>query len=276
MKRQIPALMALSAWMLISACYKKFDPHSYMPALTIGGYTSSSEVGATHLVAYWSFNGNLIDSISGAQGTAVNSSFANGVKGQALRIGSTDSYVLFPTSQRLVQLQSFTLSFWVNAQQNTNGTGGILSLSDTTAFWGNLDVFFENGSTTDHGFLKIHVNNNGTDAWLGNYQINNLWGVWTSIAVSYDAASSTFKVFVNGNKIATQQVNNYGPIQFQHVGPLVFGTSQFMTNPSLTSATGSQPWASFLNGLLDEVRVYDQALSEEDINALVRLEGRGK
>ncbi|SFV32253.1 LamG domain-containing protein [Thermoflavifilum thermophilum] len=276
MKRYIALLMMVSFWTLISSCYKKFDPHSYMPALSIGGYTSSSEVGASHLVAYWSFNGSLVDSISGTAGTGTNVAFANGVKGQALKIGSSNSYVVFPGTSRLASLQSFTLTMWVNAQQNTTGTGGILSLSDTTNFWGNLDVFFENGSTSNYGLLKIHVYNNGTDAWLGNYQINNLWGVWTNIAISYDAASSTFKVFVNGNKMATQTVNNYGAIHFVDAGPLVFGTSQFNTTPSLTSATGSQPWASFLNGLLDEVRVYDQALSESDINALVRLEGRGK
>ncbi|MBX6379360.1 concanavalin A-like lectin/glucanase superfamily protein [Thermoflavifilum aggregans] len=276
MKRYIALLMIVSFWMLISSCYKKFDPHSYMPALTIGGYTSASEVGASHLVAYWAFNGNLIDSVSGTSGTGTNVAFAGGVKGQAVKIGNANSYVLFPADPRLASLQSFTLTFWVNAQQNTTGTGGILSLSDTTNFWGNLDVFFENGSTPNYGLLKIHVFNNGADAWLGNYQINNLWGVWTNIAISYDAASSTFKVFVNGNKITTQTVSNYGPIHFVDAGPLVFGTSQFNTTPSLTSATGSQPWASFLNGLLDEVRVYDQALSENDINALVRLEGRGK
>lgn len=276
MKRYIALLIVPSCWLLISSCYKKFDPHSYMPALSIGGYTSASEVGAGHLVAYWAFNGSLVDSVSGASGVGTNVSFASGLKGQALQIGSSDSYVVFPNTSRLAGLQSFTLTLWVNAQQNTTGTGGILSLSDTTNFWGNMDIFFENGSTSSYGLLKIHVYNNGTDAWLGNYQINNIWGVWTHIAITYDAASSTFKVFVNGSKIATQTVNNYGAIHFVDMGPLVFGTSQFNTTPSLTSATGSQPWASFLNGALDEVRIYDEALSETDVNALARLEGRGK
>ncbi|MCL6523057.1 MAG: LamG domain-containing protein [Thermoflavifilum sp.] len=276
MKRQIILLMTLLVGINISSCYKKFDPHSYMPALNIGGYTSSNEVGAGHLIAYWSFNGSLVDSVSKASGTGTNISFANGIKGQALQIGNSDSYAIFPNTSQLASLQSFTITMWVNAQQNTSATGGILSLSDTTNFWGNIDMFFENGSTPNYGLLKIHVNNNGTDAWLGNYQLNNIWGVWTNIAISYDAASSTFKVFVNGNKIDTQTVSNYGSIHFVDVGPLVFGTSQFNTTPSLTSATGSQPWAGFLNGLLDEVRVYDQALSENDVNALVRLEGRGK
>jgi hypothetical protein len=137
-------------------------------------------------------------------------------------------------------------------------------------------MFFENGSTDTKAVFKVHVNNNGTDAWLGNYEIANIWNVWTNIALTYDAASSTFKVFVNGSKIATQVQTGYGPLLFQNATKAVFGTVQFQTNPSLTTATDAQSWASYLTGALDEVRIYNTALSESDVSALVKLEGRGK
>jgi hypothetical protein len=57
---------------------------------------------------------------------------------------------------------------------------------------------------------------------------------------------------------------------------MIFGTVQFQTVPSQTSATGSQPWASYLTGQLDEVRIYNKALTDAEVNALVKLEGRGK
>ncbi|HVZ56499.1 MAG TPA: LamG-like jellyroll fold domain-containing protein [Chitinophagaceae bacterium] len=268
------ALAAFSS-LLLTSCYKKFDPSSYAPKLSIGGYTSSKEIAPSNLVGYWAFDGSLVDSVSNQAGTNAGTGFTAGVKGQALQ-GADQSYVVFDPSQALQNLQSFTITCWVNSPQNTNGIVGLFDLANTNAFWGNLDLFFENGSTASKAILKLHVNNNGTDAWVGNYEISNIWNLWTSLAITYDAASSTFKVFVNGSKIATQTQAGYGPLVFQNATKAVFGTVQFQTNPSLTSATDSQPWASYLTGALDEFRIYNTALSESDVNALVKLEGRGK
>ena len=57
---------------------------------------------------------------------------------------------------------------------------------------------------------------------------------------------------------------------------MVFGTVQFQTTPSLTTSTGKQDWASYLVGQLDEVRIYNKALTADEISALSKLEGRGK
>lgn len=261
--------------MSVNIFHKKFDPSSYAPALSIGGYTSAKSIAPGNLVGYWSFDNNVTDSVTNTAGTNVGVGFVNGIKGSAMQ-GGNNKYVLFNPGSGIQNLQSFTVTSWVNSPQNTNGIAGILDIANTNSFWGNLTIFFENGGTATNANLKVHVNNNGKDAWLGNYSITNAWNVWMNIAVSYDAASSTFKVFVNGSKIATQVVANFGPLQFQNATKMVFGTVQFQTTPSLTSATGSQPWASFMTGQLDEVRIYNKALAETDINALVKLEGRGK
>lgn len=273
--RQLLFSLIAGSSMLLSSCYKKFDPSSYAPALSIGGYTSAKSIAPGNLVGYWSFDNNVTDSITNTAGTNVGVGFVNGIKGAAMQ-GGVNKYVLFNPGSGIQNLQSFTVTSWVNSPQNTNGIAGILDIANTNSFWGNLTLFFENGGTATNANLKVHVNNNGKDAWLGNYNITNAWNVWMNIAVSYDAASSTFKVFVNGSKIATQVVANYGPLQFQNATKMVFGTVQFQTTPSLTSATSSQPWASFMTGQLDEVRIYNKALAESDINALVKLEGRGK
>jgi hypothetical protein len=49
-----------------------------------------------------------------------------------------------------------------------------------------------------------------------------------------------------------------------------------MATPSLTSSHGAEPWASFLLGMLDEVRIYNKALSAAELSALTKLETRGK
>lgn len=236
--RQLLFSLIAGSSMLLSSCYKKFDPSSYAPALSIGGYTSAKSIAPGNLVGYWSFDNNVTDSITNTAGTNVGVGFVNGIKGAAMQ-GGVNKYVLFNPGSGIQNLQSFTVTSWVNSPQNTNGIAGILDIANTNSFWGNLTLFFENGGTATNANLKVHVNNNGKDAWLGNYNITNAWNVWMNIAVSYDAASSTFKVFVNGSKIATQVVANYGPLQFQNATKMVFGTVQFQTTPSLTSATSS-------------------------------------
>lgn len=269
------SVFLLAAGMLFSSCYKKFDASSYAPELSIGGYTSSSEIAPGNLIAYWPFDGTYVDNVSGTSGENTGTTFTGGVKGQAMQ-GAKDAYVLFDPTNAILSAESFTVTCWVNSPQNTDGMIGLITLSNKSNFWANLDIFFENGSAPDKAVLKMHVFSDGKDAWLGNYEVKNIWNVWTSIALSYDAGSSTFKVFVNGAKIATQEVENYGPVKFENSGKMVFGTEQFQTDPSLTTATGKQDWASYLTGALDEVRMYNTALSEDDISALVKLEGRGK
>jgi hypothetical protein len=57
---------------------------------------------------------------------------------------------------------------------------------------------------------------------------------------------------------------------------IIFGTEQFQTTPSLGTAGGTQGWAGYLTGQLDEVRIYDVALSASDLKALIILQGKGK
>jgi len=76
--------------------------------------------------------------------------------------------------------------------------------------------------------------------------------------------------------VATATAGWTGAIQFPSVGPLVFGTVQFMTTPSSTTTHGAEPWASYLTGVMDEIRIYNKALSASDLQAMVALQGKGK
>ncbi len=264
----------LGSSLCLSSCYEKFDASSYAPAVSIGGFTSTTEISPSNLVGYWSFDNNYADAVSKTAGENTGTTFANGIKGASI-VGSDNKYVVSNVSNAVQNLTSFTVTSWVNTKKNDKGIVGLLDIANPDSFWGNLTIFLENGATDTKGLLKIHVNNNGKDAWLGNYDLNNFWNTWTNIAVSYDETTSTFKVFVNGNKIATQVVAGFGALKFQKPTKMVFGTVQFQTSPSLNGGE-KQSWASYLNGQLDEVRIYNKALNENEVNALVKLEGRGK
>lgn len=271
------ATMAVTATGLLSSCFKKFDPNSYAPPLNIGGYTSSKEIAPANLVGYWSFNGSYVDSVSGQAGENAGTTFAPGVKGQAFQ-GGINKYVTFTPGAAITGMTSFTITYWVNTPVNSAGIAGLVNLSHNSNFWGNIDMFFENGSTADAAKFRAHIVKNGgtPEAWIAKDGIPGVFNTWTNFALSYDAASSTFKFYVNGNLSVTQVAAGYGPANFVGSGKLVFGTVHFMTSPSLTSSHGAEPWASFMTGMMDEIRIYNKALTDAEVGSLVKLEGRGK
>ncbi len=138
-------------------------------------------------------------------------------------------------------------------------------------------MFLENGGTLEAMKFRAKVINNGTtEIGIDKDGIANFYTKWSHLALSYDEATSTFKLYVNGSVSTTKVVAGLGPLNFVNSGKMVFGADQFMTSPSHTSSHGAEPWASFLIGRLDEVRIYNKALTDADVSALVLLEGRGK
>lgn len=261
----------------ISSCQKEFDTNSYAPALNINGYTSSKQVAPSNLIAHWGFDDTLIDSVSNTAGVNKGTTFSAGVKGRALQ-GATDSYVLSAPSAKVTSLKSFTITEWINTPAPTNGIIGIFSLSNKSQFWGNLEMFIENGSSNTDGKIKVVITNNGSgDKGFLIDKLQNLFGSWNAIAVSYDQTTSLLKIYVNGSRVASTKIDGItGPLNFVNSGNIVFGSVQFQTTPSQTTGATKQDWASFLVGQVDEVRIYDKALSDVEIGSLSKLEGRGK
>ncbi|MCZ4245616.1 LamG domain-containing protein [Pedobacter punctiformis] len=274
MKTKYFLLMATVA-LGLSSCQKKFDPSSYAPALNIGGYTSAKQIAPNNLVAYYAFDGSLIDSASSTSGVNTGTTFGAGFKKQSLQ-GALNSYVLGTPSAKVNALKSFTVTEWFNSPAPTTGIIGLFSLANTTQFWGNIEIFIENGSTATNGQLRIHLNQGGGDKTYSVNDLQSIFGKWVNLSLSYDETTSMVKVYINGSRVAAIASTVTGPLAFTNTGRFVFGTVQFQTTPSQTSGTTKQDWASFLTGQIDEVRVYDKALSDAEISALSILESRGK
>ncbi len=237
-------------------------------------------------MAYWAFDGSLKDSVGDLQATNKGTTFTeSGVKGQALEVGA-DHYLVFNNpGAAITNLKSFTISFWMNAPQNTQYGYGVFSIANSKDFWGNLDIYLDNGSTSDVTKFKVHLNNGNAfnKGQFLAYDMKGAWDKWTQIVVTYDSstkASTNFEIYQNGVSVYSTLIkdttNNYGPLQFENATAMVIGTWQFETDPNLTTGTGPQPWAGSLNGKLDEFKIYDQALSAADINALYKLEKAGR
>lgn len=276
-------LAGLTMVLTISACQKGFDPKTYAPMKPLpsfGGYSSSSQIETASLVAYWPFNGNLKDSISGTAGVATGTSFTAGIAGQALQ-GALNGYVITSVPAAVKALHSFTLTTWYKMPENTTGIVNLVDVANNQYFWGNLDMFIENPPSATSGNLKVHLFDNGgsstgTDLWAGDYVITSAFNQWNQVGVTYDDATSTAVVYYNGAPVGTATSTGFAPLNWTGVSQMVFGTVQFQTNPSLTSATGSQPWASYLVGAMEHVRIYNTVLTAAEASALYNLEKLGR
>lgn len=277
-------LSLIAGGLALTACYDKFDTDSYAPVFTISGYSAVKQIEPSSLVAYWGFEESLIDSVSNEEGTNKATSFVNGFKGQGLSLNvANKSYVTFEPGSSITDLESFTISFWVNptfvdanADNANDGILGLVNLSHQSRFWGNINWFVENGSNAEAAKLKVIITNGTQESDILVEGFKGLFGNWTSHALTYDAATGKLTYYINGSVAKTATTQWTGPLAFEESGPMVFGTVQFQTTPSLTTGSGAQDWASFLTGTLDEVRIYNKALSAEDLNALVVLQGKGK
>ena len=275
-KRLLVSLAFIS--MFFTSCYKSYDSKSFQPAFTVNGFTSSASIQSSNLVGYWAFDGSYIDSVSKTVGTGVNTSFTPGFVGNALQ-GANNGYVISAIPNALKGLGSFTIDFWVNTPQNTAETA-LISISDNANFWGALDIFYENGSTATSAPFKIHLNdvtNSTGDIWLTSWTLPTPWNSWQNIALTYDQSTSKFVLYQNGTIIGSQTQVGAGAIAFPSTaGNLIFGTEPFQCSPSLGTAGGTQGWSGYLIGAMDEIRIYNKALTQNELQSLIILQGKGK
>jgi hypothetical protein len=85
-------------------------------------------------------------------------------------------------------------------------------------------------------------------------------GIWYHVAGTYDG-SSQVRVYVNG--VVQASTSRTQPIQYG-TRPLFLGRS----GECMSTGSGDQDWDVELSGALDDVRVYDRALSSQEVMSL--------
>ncbi|WP_337041025.1 LamG-like jellyroll fold domain-containing protein [Emticicia sp. 17c] len=300
MKTNRVSLGILAAVITASAFFascSKDDTPSLPP---IGGYNTADEVGASNLVAYWGFNGDGKEGKSGvAPEKTENASFTTGVKGQA--VSFANGYMRYPSISALnnaTGFGSFTVSAWVNAKNLGNAASCIFALNETPASakdWGGpINVMLETGSykpTSDTLVLKGVLGQYASGTREGHDNLNNYGdvgvdyqvvkgaGKWTQIVMKYDASTSTIDIYGNGIVVSNKKfrVRKDGKL-----GALVFPATTSTLIGGFANATTGYPssavqgWQSLFNGQIDEIRVFNKALSDGDISALFQLESAGR
>jgi PKD repeat protein len=159
--------------------------------------------------------------------------------GRALKFDGKDDWVTVNATSRLNLTTAMTLEAWV--------------FPTTTS--GVRDILIKEGSTAD--IYNLYARN-----WRGRPESNVFLGGknrvaegtalpanrWTHVAGTYDG--TTLRLFINGVQTASTPMS--GPIATS-TGPLRIG--------------GNSLWGEFFQGYIDEVRIYNRALTQPEIFA---------
>jgi len=98
---------------------------------------------------------------------------------------------------------------------------------------------------------------NETTNWWWDYKVNDDVGDWHHFAIVYDETIGTSKLYFDGEVKNTSAIN---------AGDSMANINAF----KLFSRTQNTPaaWDSF-KGKMDDVQIYDNALTEAEVNALI-------
>ncbi len=226
-------------------------------------------------VAYWAFDRVLdktvLDQASGKQDTLSGyHRLVRGVKGQAIVMDGYTTRISRPSEKAPELGQNFTIEAWVAlgaypwnwapivAQENTESKNSnqdeicwpddILSNSPKEGF------FF---GISPQGHLGLHM---GTSKWeICRSEKKVPLQKWTHVAASYSKETGVV-LYINGKRMARMKV--YGEFQPADREELRIGMPRQKieaSNPVRAFAT-LPGWYSF-DGILDELRIYNEALS---------------
>jgi hypothetical protein len=191
------------------------------------------------LVSWWTGNGNALDSAGGNNGTVQGGvTYTNGIVGQAFSFNGTSEAVLIPYSSRsdLSAMPGWTIEAWVNPASFNNSSWPTIFAK------GHWEASL--GLNAGTGKLESWINN--ASQLVGTTAVP--LGQWSHVALVYDGTNRIF--YVNG--------------AFAGAG------SAPVINPDITNSfignVVPNDSASF-NGEIDEVTIYNRALSPAEIAA---------
>jgi len=219
------------------------------------------------LVGYWSFDGNtLYNNVADLSGngnhgllqptTATSSMKTAGKIGQGLKFDGVNNYVNTGiTSDTNFANKTFAVSTWFKSssasQQILVSKGG----NNNTPFGGWVVNISAAGNV--QAFTKIFATNNNASVRTssGTYN-NNKWHLATVIF--------TTDTVTSGNNNITIYVD--GQLDQGALTQGIYGT-----NTSDSVKVGERRDGSFMNGLIDDVRIYSRALNPSEIKALYNM-----
>ncbi len=228
---------------------KEIQQH-YMNGLNGLGYEVECVPPPSDMVSWWPGDGDADDIADGNNGTLENGAkFADGMVDQAFEFDGVDDYVEMPDSPSLDLVGTdFTIDFWLKTTD--------LEALYVKKYYMHGGPGWAIGQTTGN----LHNQLCFWDAYGWRHSgVSVTTGSWVHIAVVGRISTSQLSWYINGTEVS---ITPFSPIQ-DSVAPIYFGTEV--------------PGGPFhLDGLLDEVEIFNRALSAAEIQAIYQAGSAGK
>ena len=219
------------------------SPPFHLSALLTANARARAAAAPSGLVAAFGFDegsGSTVTDASGNgnNGTITNATWASAGKyGKALQFNGTNALVTIPDNASLHLSSDMSLEAWVNPSTvNANWRDVIYKGNDN--FY--LEATSTNASRPDAGMIAggSYADAFGTSALPAN--------TWSFLTETYDG--TTLRLYVNGTQVASTA----------HTGAIASSTNPLQIG-------GDSLYGQYFAGLIDEVRVYNTALSATQI-----------
>ncbi|HEY0108359.1 MAG TPA: LamG domain-containing protein, partial [Fibrella sp.] len=216
------------------------------------------------IVAWWKAENNAIDSVGGNNGTLNHgATFAAGKVGQAFSFDGVDDKITVRDAENLKLTSSLTLEAWVLVTALPR---------NADAGWGKILLRGDDRDGIDPYFLAVNANGNVYFHIEKGIQGQNLAapapiGRFVHIAGTLDGSTGLMRLYLDG-VLASETVTTLRPEK--DLDPT--------RNPGL-GIGNSQNASKFkfpFNGLIDEVSIYNRALTATEIQELYNAGSGGK
>jgi hypothetical protein len=196
------------------------------------------------LIAYYPFNGNAVDESANSHDGIVNgaalTSDKNGKSDSAFLFNGTTDSISVPVNINPSVLPEVTITAWVRADKK-NPVRQVVS-NDNGGFDRSMGIDFRGGGNGWSAF-------SGTDSLLGFQPV--VLDEWIFLAVVYDQPAGTVQLYVNNNVI-------------EGTGAIGAGCDSLLI--------GASPvFGEYFSGAIDEVRIYNRALTPSEIQDIFNL-----
>jgi hypothetical protein len=266
MKKSLPSLSCGFASTLIaiaSLCL--------LSTVAVMADTINQEVQAPDgLVGWWKGQSNVMDSVGGNNGYLTNgASYDLGKVGAGFSLDGIDGCAVVPNANALNfgSNQNFSIEAWIQAEPTPNNTYGLTVIAqksytpDTSQSlgWG---LFMENGRL---GFLLCPAPMSSANSmhWTA-FDTALEDGLFHHVAATLDRKSASVgKLYVDGNVVLTFDLSAYSG-DLSNNSPLYIGRHD---NASINA---------YFKGIIDEVSVYNRALTENEISNIYLASNAGK
>ena len=209
------------------------------------------------LVAWWPSEGNTNDIINSNNGTILNGvTYATGKVGTAFAFNGVNSHIVVPDNPTLLINNTITIEAWIYL--NVTGKWQYIIIKDSETSHGEFHTF--QMCVTDMNRIGFYLGD-GTNPYWGLESTNLLAaGQWYHVAGVYDG--SVQGIFINGALDAINVIGSH--TLYNHNKPIRIGICY------------EQAYYHPFDGMIDELSLYNQALTAQDIQSIYNAGSAGK